>query len=52
MTWLLVALLVLLALLGAPLFALIAGLAMLGVHASGTDLTLMAAEFWRQHRRG
>lgn len=47
MTWLLVALLVLLALLGAPLFALIAGLAMLGVHASGTDLTLMAAEFWR-----
>jgi C4-dicarboxylate transporter, DctM subunit len=46
-TWLLVALLVLLALLGAPLFALIAGLAMLGVHASGTDLTLMAAEFWR-----
>ena len=47
MTWLLVALLVLLALLGAPLFALIAGLAMLGVHAGGTDLTLMAAEFWR-----
>jgi tripartite ATP-independent transporter DctM subunit len=47
MTWLLVALLVLLALLGAPLFAVIAGLAMIGVHASGTDLTLMAAEFWR-----
>jgi tripartite ATP-independent transporter DctM subunit len=46
-TWLLVALLVLLALLGAPLFAVIAGLAMIGVHAGGTDLTLMAAEFWR-----
>ena len=40
-------LLALLALLGAPLFAVIAAVAMLGLGAAGYDLTLVAAEFFR-----
>ncbi len=43
----LVALLVLAALLGAPLFALIGAAAMLGFHALGYDLALVAVEFNR-----
>ena len=46
--WILVALaLVLLALLGMPLFAVIAAVAMLGLHAAEYDLTLLTAEFFR-----
>jgi C4-dicarboxylate transporter DctM subunit len=46
--WILVALaLVLLALLGMPLFAVIAAVAMLGLQAAEYDLTLLAAEFFR-----
>lgn len=40
-------LLALFALLGAPLFAVIAAVAMLGLGAAGYDLTLVAAEFFR-----
>lgn len=43
----LAAALVVLALLGMPLFALIAGIAMLGLHAAGYDLALVAAEIFR-----
>ena len=39
--------LLLLALLGAPLFAVIAASAMLGFHGSGIDLSVMAIEFYR-----
>jgi len=39
--------LLLLAALGAPLFALIAALAFLGFHAAGYDLTVVAVEFYR-----
>ncbi|HVF34238.1 MAG TPA: TRAP transporter large permease subunit [Candidatus Saccharimonadia bacterium] len=39
--------LLLLALLGAPLFAVIAAVAMLGLQAAGYDLTIVAAEFFR-----
>lgn len=46
--WILAALvLVLLALLGMPLFAVIAAVAMLGLAAAEYDLTLVAAEFFR-----
>lgn len=46
--WILAALvLVLLALLGMPLFAVIAAVAMLGLGAAEYDLTLVAAEFFR-----
>ena len=40
-------LLLVLALLGAPLFALIAGVALLGFAQAGYDLTLVAVEFYR-----
>lgn len=39
--------LLLLAALGAPLFALIAALALLGFHSAGYDLTIVAVEFYR-----
>ena len=42
--WLIVALL---AALGAPLFALIAAAALIGFHAAGYDLTVVAVEFYR-----
>jgi tripartite ATP-independent transporter DctM subunit len=45
MIWIALALVVL-ALLGAPFFALIAAVALLGFHAAGYDLTLVAAEFY------
>ncbi|PJA43258.1 MAG: C4-dicarboxylate ABC transporter, partial [Lysobacterales bacterium CG_4_9_14_3_um_filter_62_6] len=47
MSWLLGSVLLLLALLGAPLFALIAALAFLGMRAAGYDDTGVAAEFYR-----
>jgi tripartite ATP-independent transporter DctM subunit len=43
----LTSLLVLLALLGAPLFAVIAGAAMLGFHSQEVDLSVVAIEFYR-----
>jgi tripartite ATP-independent transporter DctM subunit len=46
-TWLVVAALLLLAAFGAPLFALIAAVAMLGLHAGGADLTVVMVEFYR-----
>ena len=47
MTTLLIALLILLlAALGAPLFALVAAVAWLGLHSAGYDETLLAAQFW------
>lgn len=46
-TALLVLALLLLALCGAPFFALIGALALLGLHHQGYDLTLAAAEFYR-----
>lgn len=39
--------LLLLAALGAPLFALMAALALLGFHSAGYDLTIVAVEFYR-----
>ena len=42
--WLIVALL---AALGAPLFALIAAAALIGFHAAGYDLTVVAVEIYR-----
>lgn len=39
--------LLVLAALGAPLFALIAALALLGFHSAGYDLTIVAVEFYR-----
>ena len=47
MIWAIALALLLLALLGAPLFAVIAAIAMLGLHGSGYDLTIVAAEFFR-----
>lgn len=47
MTWLIAAALLLLAALGAPLFALIGAVAMLGLHAGGADLTVVMVEFYR-----
>ena len=47
MTWLLALLLLLLAALGAPLFALIAAIALLGFHAAGQSGTAVAIEFYR-----
>ncbi|HET6604198.1 MAG TPA: TRAP transporter large permease subunit [Xanthomonadaceae bacterium] len=47
-TWLVALVLVaLLAAVGTPLFALIAAVAMLGVHLAGYDLTVVAVEFYR-----
>ncbi|MGD9583082.1 MAG: TRAP transporter large permease [Lysobacterales bacterium] len=46
MTLLLILALVLLLLLGAPLFALIAAVAWLGMHAAGYDQTLLIAQFY------
>ena len=46
MTWVALGL-VLLAMLGMPLFALIAGIAMLGLHAADYDLAIVSAEFFR-----
>jgi len=45
--WLLALLLLALALAGAPFFALIAAVAMLGLHAADYDLTVAASEFYR-----
>lgn len=47
MTWLIAAALLLLAALGAPLFALIGAVALLGLHAGGADLTVVMVEFYR-----
>ena len=46
MTWLLILALLLLLLLGAPLFALIAAVAWIGMHAAGYDQTLLVAQFY------
>ena len=46
MSVLIIIVLVLLALLGAPLFALIAAIAWLGLRAAGYEDTLLAAQFW------
>ncbi len=46
MTLLIIIALILLALLGAPLFALIAVIAWIGIRAAGYDDTLLAAQFW------
>lgn len=47
MIWLLTLLLLLLALLGAPFFALIAAVALMGFHAQGYDLAIVAVEINR-----
>ncbi|MGN6519646.1 MAG: TRAP transporter large permease [Dokdonella sp.] len=47
MIWLVAGLLVVLAALGAPLFALIAAVALLGFHAAGQDGVAVAVEFYR-----
>jgi TRAP-type C4-dicarboxylate transport system permease large subunit len=47
MIWFAIIVLVSLALLGAPLFALIAALALLGFQSSGEQLTAVAIEFYR-----
>ncbi len=47
MTWLIVALIIALAAFGAPLFALIAALALLGLHLSDYESTVLAVEFNR-----
>lgn len=47
MTWLFIALIILLAAYGAPLFALIAAVALLGLHLSDYDTTVLAVEFNR-----
>jgi tripartite ATP-independent transporter DctM subunit len=47
MTWLLALAVLLLALIGAPFFSLIAAVALLGLHASDYDLVIAAAEFFR-----
>lgn len=47
MTWILVLLIIALAAFGAPLFALIAALALLGLHLSGYESTVLAVEFNR-----
>jgi tripartite ATP-independent transporter DctM subunit len=46
-TWLVAAALLLLAALGAPLFALIGAVALAGLHAGGADLTVVMVEFYR-----
>ena len=47
MIWLIAGALLLLAALGAPLFALIAAIALLGFHAAGEPGTAVAIEFYR-----
>ncbi|WP_395681328.1 TRAP transporter large permease [Dokdonella sp.] len=47
MIWLVVAVLLLLAALGAPLFALIAAVALIGFHGAGQDGIAVAVEFYR-----
>lgn len=47
MSWLVALALLLLAALGAPLFALIAAVALLGLRAADADLTVMMVEFYR-----
>ncbi len=47
MIWLLVVALLLLAAFGAPLFALIAAVAMIGLYLGGADLTVVMVEFYR-----
>ncbi len=47
MIWLLVGLLLLLAALGAPLFALLGAVALLGFHAAGQEGVAVAVEFYR-----
>ncbi|HEY6942504.1 TRAP transporter large permease [Dokdonella sp.] len=47
MTWLVVGALLVLAALGAPLFALIAAVALLGFHGAGQDGVAVAVEFYR-----
>ena len=47
MIWLIVALIIALAAFGAPLFALIAALALLGLHLSDYESTVLAVEFNR-----
>ncbi|MBA8883350.1 TRAP transporter large permease [Dokdonella fugitiva] len=47
MIWLVAGLLLVLAALGAPLFALIAAVALLGFHAAGQDGVAVAVEFYR-----
>lgn len=47
MIWLVAAGLLLLAAFGAPLFALIAAVAMIGLHLGGADLTVVMVEFYR-----
>jgi len=47
MIWLVVAILLLLAALGAPLFALIAAVALIGFHGAGQDGIAVAVEFYR-----
>ena len=46
MNFLIAAVILLLAALGAPLFALVAAIAWLGLQSAGYDETLMAAQFW------
>ncbi len=47
MIWLFVAVIVVLAAFGAPLFALIAAVALLGLYLGGADLIVFAGEFYR-----
>jgi TRAP-type mannitol/chloroaromatic compound transport system permease large subunit len=47
MIWLIVGVLLLLAALGAPLFALIAAVALIGFHGAGQDGIAVAVEFYR-----
>ncbi|HEX4870074.1 MAG TPA: TRAP transporter large permease subunit [Moraxellaceae bacterium] len=47
MTWLLIALILLAALAGAPIFAVLAAAAMLGFHAGETPLTVLGVELYR-----
>ncbi len=47
MTWLIAGVLLVLAALGAPLFALIAAVALLGFHAAGQEGVAVAVEFYR-----
>src|SRR5262249_57151985 len=47
MMWLIALGVLLLALAGEPFFVLIAAIAMWGLHKAGTDLTVVASEFYR-----
>ncbi|MDE2257210.1 MAG: TRAP transporter large permease subunit, partial [Xanthomonadaceae bacterium] len=47
MTWLIIAALIVLAALGAPLFAIIAAIALYGFHAAGEPGAAVAIEFYR-----